>query len=167
MRKWLSKSAIRHRVQLLSLPAKDPSALHPDNPDKFKSRWQVARLDATPWAAFEAKANTEQRWAYARSTAGLGIHRSETWPAQAPVRRLREALQRAFPPWSVVRAQIASAVPCSANALATTCPTCPSWLTPVTKATLPSRMADMFIPHHLQVAAVSIAIAFNYPISGF
>jgi hypothetical protein len=61
MRKWLSKSAIRHRVQLLSLPAKDPSALHLDNPDRFKSRWQVARLSATPWAAFEAKANTEQR----------------------------------------------------------------------------------------------------------
>ena len=42
-----------------------------------------------------------------------------------------------------LRAQIASAAPLSASALATACPTCPSPLTPVTTATLPSRLAGM------------------------
>src|SRR6266542_5634514 len=45
-----------------------------------------------------------------------------------------------------VRAQIASAAPFSASTFATVCPTCPSLLTPVTRATFPSRMAGMFVP---------------------
>src|SRR5215831_4113501 len=45
-----------------------------------------------------------------------------------------------------VRAQIASAAPFSASTFATVCPTCPSRLTPVTRATFPSRLAAMIVP---------------------
>src|SRR6266508_5223263 len=38
VRKWISGSAVRHRVKLLSLPVKDISALHLEDPGEFKSR---------------------------------------------------------------------------------------------------------------------------------
>ena len=35
VRQWLSRSTIRHRAKLVSLPAKDPSALHLEGPTEF------------------------------------------------------------------------------------------------------------------------------------
>ncbi|MGH6793040.1 MAG: hypothetical protein ACRECF_09945, partial [Methyloceanibacter sp.] len=61
VRRWLSRSTIRHRSKLVSLPAKDPSALHLESPDEFLRRWQVACLGAMPWTALEAQANAEER----------------------------------------------------------------------------------------------------------
>lgn len=61
VRRWLSRSTIRHRSNLVSLPAKDPSALHLESPDEFLRRWQVACLGAMPWTAIEAQANAEER----------------------------------------------------------------------------------------------------------
>ena len=61
VRQWLSRSTIRHRAKLVSLPAKDPSALHLEGPAEFTRRWQVACLGAVPWTAVEAKANAEER----------------------------------------------------------------------------------------------------------
>ena len=50
VRQWLSRSTIRHRVKLISLPAKDPSALHLEDPHQFLGRWEIARREAIPWA---------------------------------------------------------------------------------------------------------------------
>lgn len=61
VRKWLARSIIRARTRLVSLATKDPSALHIDNPDLFKPRWQVACLGALPWSAAEDRANAEDR----------------------------------------------------------------------------------------------------------
>src|SRR3977135_2472845 len=54
VRKWLSRSPIRPRAKLVSLPVKDPSALHLEDPDQFTKRWQIACLGAMPWTAIEA-----------------------------------------------------------------------------------------------------------------
>ena len=43
VREWLSRSTIRHRVKLVSLPTKDPSALHLQGPTEF-SRALAGRL---------------------------------------------------------------------------------------------------------------------------
>jgi hypothetical protein len=61
VRQWLSRSTIRHRAKLVSLPVKDPSALHLETPEEFKRRWQVACLGAVPWTAVEAEASAEKR----------------------------------------------------------------------------------------------------------
>jgi hypothetical protein len=61
VRQWLSRSTIRHRAKLVSLPAKDPSALHLEGPEEFSRRWQVACLGAMPWTAVEAEANAAER----------------------------------------------------------------------------------------------------------
>jgi hypothetical protein len=61
VRKWLSRSAIRHRAKLVSLPTKDPSALHLKGPEEFARRWQVACLGAIPWSAVEAEVNAAER----------------------------------------------------------------------------------------------------------
>jgi hypothetical protein len=61
VRQWLSRSTIRHRAKLVSLPAKDPSALHLEGPEEFSRRWQVACLGAVPWTAVEAEANAAER----------------------------------------------------------------------------------------------------------
>jgi hypothetical protein len=60
VRQWLSRSTIRHRAKLISLPAKDPSALHLEGTGEFKRRWQIACLGAVPWMAVEAKASAEE-----------------------------------------------------------------------------------------------------------
>jgi hypothetical protein len=62
VRKWLSRSTIRHRARLVSLPAKDPSALYLQGPEEFARRWQVACLGAIPWSAVEAEANAAERF---------------------------------------------------------------------------------------------------------
>jgi hypothetical protein len=54
VRKWLAHSAIRARVKLLKLPAKDPSAMHIADPAEFKKAWETALLAAVPWTAQEA-----------------------------------------------------------------------------------------------------------------
>jgi hypothetical protein len=61
VRKWLSKSAIRHRVKLLSLPEKDPSAMHLKGPKEFPERWRIACLGALPWTTVEAEASAAER----------------------------------------------------------------------------------------------------------
>jgi hypothetical protein len=73
MRQWLSRSSIRHRVKLISLSAKDPSALHLGDPDAFLSRWQAACQGAVNWTVVEAEANAAERagaWANCRDLAG-------------------------------------------------------------------------------------------------
>jgi hypothetical protein len=73
VRQWLSRSTIRHRVKLISLPAKDPSALHLENPDAFLQLWQAACQGAVAWTAVEAEANAVERaeaWANCRDLAG-------------------------------------------------------------------------------------------------
>ena len=67
VREWVSRSKIRDRVKLVSLPTKDPSELHLQDPDAFVQRWQAACLDAIPWSdaeqpdatATDAKASEE------------------------------------------------------------------------------------------------------------
>lgn len=61
VQEWLSRSKIRHRAKLISLPAKDPSALHLENPEQFSSRWHQACQGAKPWAAVEAESNDVAR----------------------------------------------------------------------------------------------------------
>jgi hypothetical protein len=61
IKKWLSQSAIRHRALLVTLPAKDSSALHLDSEAAFVKRWQVALLGAVPWSAIEEKESAEER----------------------------------------------------------------------------------------------------------
>jgi hypothetical protein len=61
VREWLSRSAIRHRAKLVSLPTKDPSALHLQCPAEFSRCWQDACLGAMPWTAVEAEANAAER----------------------------------------------------------------------------------------------------------
>jgi hypothetical protein len=61
VRRWLSTSSIRHRVKLIRLPVKDPSALHLENPDQFKTCWQTACSSAVPWKAVEAEASAKER----------------------------------------------------------------------------------------------------------
>jgi hypothetical protein len=61
VRKWLSRSAIRHRSLLVTLPVKDASALHLENETDFAKRWQVACLGAVPWTAHEQAESAEDR----------------------------------------------------------------------------------------------------------
>jgi hypothetical protein len=61
VREWLSRSTIRHRAKLVSLPTKDPSTLHLQAPEKFSRHWQVACLGAMPWTAVEAEVNAAER----------------------------------------------------------------------------------------------------------
>ena len=61
VQKWLSRSTIRHRAKLVSLPTKDPSELHLQGPEEFARRWKVACLGAIPWSAVEAEANAAER----------------------------------------------------------------------------------------------------------
>src|ERR1700738_3505545 len=61
VRKWLSRSAIRNRAKLVSLPVKDPSTLYLEDSDQFTRRWQVACLGAMPWTAIEAEVSAEER----------------------------------------------------------------------------------------------------------
>lgn len=50
VKKWLASSSIRDRTRLLSLDGfKDPSALHLNNPEKFKEQFQAALDSAIPW----------------------------------------------------------------------------------------------------------------------
>jgi hypothetical protein len=53
--KWLSRSTTAP-AKLVSLPMKDPSALHLERPEQFARRRRVACLDAIPWSAVEANA---------------------------------------------------------------------------------------------------------------
>ena len=71
VRQWLSRSTIRHRAKLVSLPTKDPSALHLEGLDEFARSWQVACLGAVPWMAVEAKASAEEHSEAWEKCAGL------------------------------------------------------------------------------------------------
>jgi hypothetical protein len=75
VKKWLSRSTIRQRARLLSLPAKDPSALYLQGPEEFARRWQVACLGAIPWSAVEAEANAAERTEAWGQCSGLWIAR--------------------------------------------------------------------------------------------
>ena len=61
MRQWLSQSAIRNRVLLVTLPTKDASALHLQSEVDFKQRWRLACLGALPWTAHEQKEGAVER----------------------------------------------------------------------------------------------------------
>jgi hypothetical protein len=71
IKRWLSRSTIRHRAKLVSLSTKDPSALHLERPGEFTRRWQVACLGAVPWTAVEDEANAEERSEAWEKCAGL------------------------------------------------------------------------------------------------
>jgi hypothetical protein len=71
VQKWLSRSTIRHRAKVVSLPTKDPSALHLQGPEEFVRRWQVACLGAIPWLAVEAEANAAERTEAWKQCSGL------------------------------------------------------------------------------------------------
>ena len=58
---WLSRSSIRHRVKLLHLPVKDPSALHLQDAGGFKKAWTEALRSAIPWTAEEAETQAKDR----------------------------------------------------------------------------------------------------------
>ena len=58
-RRWLARSIIRHRANIIRL---DPSAVYFEDPERFKTCWQVACLAATPWQAIEAKLAAEARF---------------------------------------------------------------------------------------------------------
>ncbi len=53
--KSLSRSSIKGRVQLVTLPVKDVSALYLDDPDKFKEKFAQALSQATPFVEYEQK----------------------------------------------------------------------------------------------------------------
>ena len=61
VREWLSRSTIRNRAKLVSLPTKDPSALYLMGPEAFVPSWEVACRKAIPWWAVEAEANAAER----------------------------------------------------------------------------------------------------------
>lgn len=57
--KWLSRSALRHRARLITLPGvKDPSALYLLAPNEFRKAWQAAMDSAAAWSDVRA---TEER----------------------------------------------------------------------------------------------------------
>jgi hypothetical protein len=56
VRDWLSRSRIRDRVQIVTLGEfNDVSAVHIDDPDKFKQRWYSAIESSIPWADEESE----------------------------------------------------------------------------------------------------------------
>lgn len=60
--RWLATSRIRDRVRLLTLDgAKDPSALHLADPDRFLERWQAALKAAPAWSERAAAAEDEEK----------------------------------------------------------------------------------------------------------
>jgi hypothetical protein len=73
IREWLARSSIRHRAKLISLPTKDPSALHLEGPGEFLKRWQAACDSAIPWTQAEAESNATERaeaWRLCSTLAG-------------------------------------------------------------------------------------------------
>ena len=71
VRKWLSQSAIRHRVLVVSLPVKDHWALHIEAESEFSKRWKVACLGVIPWTAVEQSESAEERSGAWEVCAGL------------------------------------------------------------------------------------------------
>jgi hypothetical protein len=61
VREWLARSSIRHRVKLVKLPTKDPSALHLEGSEEFLKRWQAACDNAIPWTQAEAESGATER----------------------------------------------------------------------------------------------------------
>ena len=49
VKRWLSSSALRDRAWLVTLPEKDPSALHLQDPKNFATRFQAALEGAQSW----------------------------------------------------------------------------------------------------------------------
>jgi putative DNA primase/helicase len=49
VRKWVDRSSIRERVKFVTLPCKDPSALHMRSVKEFKEHWRFALDAAVPW----------------------------------------------------------------------------------------------------------------------
>ncbi|MGH7893773.1 MAG: hypothetical protein ACREQL_03845, partial [Candidatus Binatia bacterium] len=59
---WLARSKIRDRAHIVALGKfKDPSALHVNDPDRFRERFQQALDAAVPFAEIEAQAAKEER----------------------------------------------------------------------------------------------------------
>ncbi|MCC6982497.1 MAG: MarR family transcriptional regulator [Bauldia sp.] len=55
MIRWITASVLKDRMLLVSLPAKDPSALHLIDPAEFQAAWHEAKAKATPFSALEQK----------------------------------------------------------------------------------------------------------------
>lgn len=53
--KWIIRSSIKQRVQLVTLPVKDVSALYLDDPDKFKEKFAQALSQAILFVEYEQK----------------------------------------------------------------------------------------------------------------
>lgn len=62
VRGWIDRSRIRERVKVVTLGAfKDPSALHCDDPERFKERFQEALAKAEPWQSVADRVLKEVR----------------------------------------------------------------------------------------------------------
>jgi hypothetical protein len=61
VREWLARSSIRHRASLITLPSKDPSAMHLEGPGEFLERWQAACDEAIPWSQVAAESAAIER----------------------------------------------------------------------------------------------------------
>lgn len=57
---WLARSTIRDRAYILRLTAKDPSALHVEDPERFRERWRAACDEAVPWTKVASDRRTEE-----------------------------------------------------------------------------------------------------------
>ena len=73
VRRWLDKSRIRERVQLLDLrTAKDPSGLYLQAPNAFRDQWKKAINASTAWTSVEqaeAQARMQQAWSLCQDLA--------------------------------------------------------------------------------------------------
>jgi hypothetical protein len=74
MRRWLAKSAIRHRARLIEMPAaaKDPNALYLADPAGFERAWASLVEEAPPWRDIkdaEDAAEAEAAWELCRDLA--------------------------------------------------------------------------------------------------
>lgn len=72
VKKWLATSTIRERVWLVTLPTKDISALHLEDPDRFRVRFDEAVNAAVAWtdqATADAQHARQASWAACQSLA--------------------------------------------------------------------------------------------------
>jgi hypothetical protein len=60
--RWVEKTHLREKIRLVRLPGfKDPSAMHVDDPNQFKARWETALAASVTWRAEEAKRSAQAR----------------------------------------------------------------------------------------------------------
>ena len=60
--RWVEKSHVREKVRLVRLCGfKDPSAMHVDDPNQFRARWESALAASVTWRAEEANRSAQAR----------------------------------------------------------------------------------------------------------